>query len=258
MNDLIEGFLGKSVEGKKNRMPAQLDWVQSATGLFLGLFMWGHLFFDSTIIISKDLMYSVTKMFEGGMFFDEPQPWIDGVFVVFVSIVFMVHGLLGMRKFPANFRQWQAYRTHMKMMKHDETNLWFIQAVTAFIMFFIGSAHLFITLLHIADIGPYLSAERMYDFWPFYLVLLIAVVLHGNIGLYRLCVKWGWFEGKDSKKSRSTLKKIRLALIVFFMFLGAVAMIVYIRIGHSNKDNPGVRYHPTAKIQLIEDVKVRS
>ena len=41
MSDLLEGFLGTSVEGKKSRVPAKLDYVQSATGLFLGLFMWG-------------------------------------------------------------------------------------------------------------------------------------------------------------------------------------------------------------------------
>ncbi|MGB9801332.1 MAG: succinate dehydrogenase/fumarate reductase cytochrome b subunit, partial [Arcobacter sp.] len=41
MSDLIEGYLGKTVEGKKSRTPAKLDYLQSATGLFLGLFMWG-------------------------------------------------------------------------------------------------------------------------------------------------------------------------------------------------------------------------
>jgi fumarate reductase subunit C len=39
--------------------------VQSASGLFLGLFMWGHMVFVSTILISKDAMWWVTRMFEG-------------------------------------------------------------------------------------------------------------------------------------------------------------------------------------------------
>ena len=39
MSDLIEGYLGETVERKKSRMPAKLDYIQSATGLFLGLFI---------------------------------------------------------------------------------------------------------------------------------------------------------------------------------------------------------------------------
>ena len=31
--------------------------------------------------------------------------------------------------------------------------------------------------------------------WPLYLVMLFAVEFHGGIGLYRLALKWGWFEG---------------------------------------------------------------
>ena len=77
VSDLIEGFLGKSAEGKKSRLPARLDYIQSATGLFLGLFMWGHMFFVSTILISKDFMYAVSKFFEGSFIFSEPQPWLE-------------------------------------------------------------------------------------------------------------------------------------------------------------------------------------
>ena len=43
--DKIEGFLGKSVEGKKSRIPARLDFIQSASGLFLGLFIGAILWF---------------------------------------------------------------------------------------------------------------------------------------------------------------------------------------------------------------------
>ena len=35
MSDLIEGYLGKTTEGKKSRLPAKLDFVQSFTGGFL-------------------------------------------------------------------------------------------------------------------------------------------------------------------------------------------------------------------------------
>ncbi len=250
MNDLIEGFLGKSIEGKKSRMPAKLDYIQSATGLFLALFMWGHMFFVSSILISKDFMYKVTKMFEGSAFIDGGNPALVSVAVAIVLTVFITHAALGMRKFPINYRQYQVYRTHMKMMKHDDTTLWFIQAFTGFAMFFLGSAHLFIMLTQPDTIGPYGSSDRMVShwMWPVYLLLLLAVEFHGSIGLYRLCVKWGWFEGKDAKETRVKLKKVKWAITVFFLVLGLATLAAYIKIGLDHKEKVGERYKPAAMI----------
>src|SRR5215470_10856808 len=66
--DIIAGT-GLDQKARKSHWPARLDFVQSASGLFLGLFMWGHMAFVSTILISKDAMWWVTKMFEGYFFF---------------------------------------------------------------------------------------------------------------------------------------------------------------------------------------------
>ena len=260
VSDLIEGFLGKSVEGKKSKLPAQLDYIQSATGLFLGLFMWGHMMFVSTILISKDFMYKVTVFFEGAYFLSEPKPVIVSVIVAFVFIVFIVHAGTAMRKFPSNFRQWQFYRTHMKMMNHGDTTMWYVQAMTGFVMFFLGSAHLFMMMTKAHEIGPFASADRVWsDFmWPFYLILLIAVELHGTIGLYRLCVKWGWFEGKDAKESRAKLKKVKWAITVFFLTLGVVTLLAYMKIGYDHKDNYGERYHAASHLELRHDGKVNA
>lgn len=260
MSDLLEGFLGTSIEGKKSRLPAKLDYIQSATGLFLGLFMWGHMFFVSTILISKDFMYTITKMFEGSMFLSEPQPVIVSAIVLFVFAVFIVHAMLGMRKLPINFRQYQAYKTHMGMMKHDDTTMWFTQAFTGFAMFFLGSAHLFTMATKADEIGPFGSADRMYSdyMWPFYLLLLLAVEFHGGIGLYRLCVKWGWFEGADAKASRKNLKKVKWAVTTFFLALGLLTLAAYVKIGYEHRHNVGERFQPTAQVEVRYDVKVRA
>ncbi|WP_458700941.1 fumarate reductase cytochrome b subunit [Sulfurospirillum sp. 1307] len=234
MSDLIEGFLGKSVEGKKSRVPARLDFVQSATGLFMALFMWGHMIFVSSILVSKDFMNTVTEFFEGKMFLSEPNPVLVSVVVAIVFAIFIIHAGLGMRKLPINFRQWQAYRTHMKMMKHDETNMWFIQAFTGFAMFFLGSAHLYFMLTNPGSIGVDGVGDselRMLYQWPFYLTLLLAVEFHGGIGLYRLCVKWGWFEGNNAKETRAKLKKVKWAITVFLLVLGLLTMAAYIKYG---------------------------
>lgn len=253
MSNLIEGFLGKAVDGRKSRLPGKLDFVQSATGLFLALFMWAHMFFVATILLGKDAMYHVAKFFEGSAFFNEPKPVLVSFVVAVVFIIFIVHAALGMRKLPINFRQWQVYRTHMKMMKHEDTSLWYVQAMTGFTMFFLGSAHLFMMMTKASEIGPYGSADRMWsDFmWPFYLILLIAVEMHGTIGLYRLCVKWGWFEGKNHKETRAKLKKVKWIITAFFLALGLLTLAAYVKIGIEHSDNAGQKYQPSAQIQTI-------
>ena len=65
---LIAG-VGLADRARKSRWPARLDLTQSATGLVLVLFMWGHMFFVSSILISKDAMWTITKFFEGYFFF---------------------------------------------------------------------------------------------------------------------------------------------------------------------------------------------
>ena len=45
--DVIAG-IGLDQKTRKSHWPARLDFVQSASGLFLGLFMWGHMAFVST------------------------------------------------------------------------------------------------------------------------------------------------------------------------------------------------------------------
>jgi len=241
MSTLIEGFLGKRIDGKKSRLPARLDFIQSATGLFLGLFMWLHMFFVATILISPAAMDWVTKFFEGSLIFNEAQPRLVTIIGIIVFVAFFTHACLAMRKFPINYRQFQVFKTHTHMMKHSDTTMWFYgQAMTGFIMFFLGSAHLAIMTFFPETIGSGLteltvgegaSATRMIKMFPLYLILLFAVEIHGGIGLYRLCVKWGWFEGKDTKVTRKNLTKVKWGLSIFFLVLGLATMAAYIKYG---------------------------
>ena len=246
MDKTIESLTGVTKEGKKSKIPARLDFWQSATGLFLALFMVGHLFLVSSILLGKEAMYTITKFFEGEFIFGEAKPEIvSGVaFVVFV--VFIAHAFLALRKFPINYMQFIKYRSHMKMMKHSDTNLWFYQVVTGFIMFFFGSVHIYIMMTQPSTIGPYGSAERFVadSMWPLYLILLFAVEIHGSIGLYRLAVKWGWFDGKDPRKTRTNLKRLKWAMSIFFITLGLASFAAYVKIGLENIDKPGIRYKP--------------
>jgi len=237
---------------RKSRTPAKLDYIQSASGLLLALFMWAHMALVSSILLGKDAMYFVSKMLEGEVFFGESYPLLVTGTAAFIFIVFITHALIALRKFPGSFKQYRKYRAHMKRMKHGDTNLWFYQIMTGFAMFFLGSIHLFIIMTNSGDIGPYASSDRIVSSWmaPLYVLLLLAVEFHGTIGLYRLAIKWGWFEGKDAKKSRKKLKIYKWSITIFFLTLGFLSLAAYIKIGLYNieHDQVGKRYVPQCKI----------
>jgi fumarate reductase subunit C len=161
--------------------------------------------------------------------------------------MFVLHGLLAMRKFPANYHEFREFRSHQKMLRHGDTTLWWVQAVTGFALFFLASVHLYQMLAHPGDIGPYESADRVWSgrWWPLYLVLLFAVELHGGVGLYRLAVKWGWFEGEDPNRTRVLLKRLKWGITVFFLALGLTTLAAYMKIGHEHRDRVGERYVPS-------------
>lgn len=240
----IELITGKDRLKKKSRIPARLDFLQSATGLILALFMIFHMLFVSTILISNDFMLAVTKAFELSFLFEGGSPVPVFIAIATIFVIFIVHAFLAMRKFPINYKEYQRLRAHAGMMGHKDTKLWMTQAATGFVLFFLGSIHLYTMLSNPGTIGPYASADRMWSdlMWPLYLLLLLAVEFHGAIGLYRLSVKWGWFDKGNGKESRVKLKKAKMIMTVAMLTLGLLSLAAYMKIGHDHKDNAGQRY----------------
>ena len=230
----------------RRRWPARLDVLQGASGLLLALFMWGHMFFVSSILLGKDAMWAITKMFEGYFIFGRSYPLlVSGVVAVVIGLL-VLHAALALRKFPASYRQWRAFRQTQRQLHHGDTALWLWQVLTGFALFFLAAPHLYTVLTHPGLIGPYASADRVWSglMWPLYIVLLLAVELHGGIGLYRLCVKWGWFMGSDPNAARQRLKTLKWTLTAFFLILGVLTLAAYIKIGHAHQDRVGERYTP--------------
>ncbi|HEX7373384.1 MAG TPA: fumarate reductase cytochrome b subunit [Steroidobacteraceae bacterium] len=227
--------------------PARLDLLQSGSGLLLGLFMWLHMFFVSSILFGSDAMWTVARFFEGYFFFGKPLYVLVSALVGTVFALFICHAALALRKFPQNYRQFRTYREHMGAMKHDDTTLWYWQVVTGFALFFMASTHLYIMMTHPDRIGPFESADRVWTdlMWPLYLVMLFAVEFHGGIGLYRLALKWGWLEGSDPAATRRRLKALKWALTVFFLVLGIATLLAYIKIGIGHAPHYGEHYVPT-------------
>ncbi len=229
-----------------SRWPARMDWAQSVSGLLLGLFMWGHMAFVSSILLGNDAMWIVTKAFEGYFVLGRSVPLLVSLAVAAVAALLVLHAALAMRKFPANWRQWSTFAAHRRTLQHGDTTLWWVQVITGFALFFLAFPHLFQMLMHPADIGPYGSADRVWSarWWPLYLLLLFAVELHAGIGLYRLAVKWGWFQGEDPDAGRRRLKTLKWALTVFLLVLGLATLAAYMKLGYEHRGRVGEVYTP--------------
>ncbi|MDR3352154.1 MAG: fumarate reductase cytochrome b subunit [Zoogloeaceae bacterium] len=241
---------GLSTRAQKSRWPARLDLLQGGTGLLLALFMWGHMFFVASILLGKEVLWTVARFFEGYFFFGKSYPWLVSLVVGGVAFLLATHALLALRKFPGSYQQWKTIRAHAKAMRHADTTLWLWQVATGFLLFFLASAHLYQMFVWPQNIGPYASADRVWSdgLWPFYLTLLFAVELHGGIGLYRLARKWGW-----PNASRAVLRRLKWGLTLFFLVLGLLTLAAYMKIGFEHRAQYGERYTPAQVMMSGED-----
>ena len=244
-DDIIESLTGKR-NLKKSRIPAKLDFLQSTTGFILALFILLHLLFESSILFGKEAMYRLSKFFEGDFLIEGGSGLFIVILAIFISTIFILHAFLAMRKFPKKYREFLRYKTHAGMLKHEDTNLWFIQISTGFMLFFLGSVHLYTMMTNPMNIGPYASSDRIYsDYaWILYLMLLVSVVLHTMVGLYKLAMKWGWFDGTDPRNRRKVIKKVAKYATLLYLFIGILSLGSYIKIGYDHKDHYGQRYTP--------------
>mgnify|MGYP002640485779 CR=1 FL=1 len=227
-----------------DKTPGRLDFIQSSTGLILALFIIGHLLFEASILISNETMYKMTIFFEGYYFFGETYPGIVSFLAGAISVIFIVHAATAMRKFPADYKKYKVMKNHMSQMKHEDTSLWMLQVVTGFIMFFTASVHLYIMMTQPENIGPYASSARIVDelMGPLYVVLLISVVMHAFVGLYRLALKWGFMEGKNTKITRKRFNFIMKFMIVAYILIGLASLAKYTYIGLNHDFSDGVKY----------------
>lgn len=227
-----------------SRGPARVDLLQSLSGLLLVLFIWGHMFFESSILLGKDAMLWVTRMFEGVHLFGEPYPILVSLAAGVLLALVALHALLALRRFPADYRQHRAFKRHMRDLNHGDTSLWYVQVVTGFLLFFLVGAHLLVVLVQPDNIGPYASSDRVWSgrFWILYAILLPVVHAHAAIGVYRLAIKWGPFPAGDLGLWRGRLKLALCCVFAFFLCLGTASLATYMSIGAAHADRVGERY----------------
>ena len=228
------------------RGPAWLDLAQGVSGLLLVLFMWAHMFFVSSILLGADAMYAVARMFEGEFLFGRPYPILVTAAAAGVFALFALHAVIAIRKIPGSYREYRQFWRHASAFRHGDTVLWLVQVVTGLVLMFLAFAHLYQMMAHPADIGPYASADRVWSerWWPFYLVLLVMVEIHGGIGLYRLALKWGWVNTTRGSAGRRKLRRVKWGITVFFLVLGLLTLAAYMKIGYEHRHDVGERYVP--------------
>lgn len=213
----------------KSNIPAFFDKWQSITGLVLGIFIVFHLVFESSILFGEDTFNQLAKFIELDFLFHSNKPYVVNFLAGFIFLVFIAHAFFAVRKFPQKYQEYKTFKTHANKFSHSDTTLWLVQISTGFILFFVASIHLFEMLSLNAPITAINSSSKIATSTGtlLFLVLLISVVLHAFIGLYRLSVKWIPIE----KSTRSTLIKLRNILLGFFLALGIASIIKYIQIG---------------------------
>jgi fumarate reductase subunit C len=209
------------------------------------------MFFVSSILVSEELMWSVTRFFEGYFVFGKAYPGIVSLVVAVVTVLFVIHAGLALRRFPADYTQYQRFLAHRSLLKHSDTTLWWVQVCTGFAMFFFATPHLFQMMMYPGAIGPYASADRVWSggWWVLYLVLLVAVELHGGIGLYRVALKWGCLETGDPSRTRRRLRTAKWTLTVFFLVLGLLTLAAYMKIGYEHRAQVGERFIPSSYLE---------
>ncbi len=217
------------------KLQAKLDLWQSASGLLLGLFLWLHLLLVSSIIISQDAMAFVANMMEASFLSrsGDGYPIIVSLIATFIFILLIIHALLAMRKLPSSWRQVVNLNQQLALMPQPDSKSWRVQAISGLAIIFLVPAHLFVMFAQPETIGPISSSIRIagQGFWLLYLPLLLAAELHSAIGMYRLCIKWGWFMSGNATQQRKKLLRIKQIISIVFTLIGLLTLYTYYVIG---------------------------
>jgi len=215
--------------------------ISGASGLFLALFMWGHMILVGSILTGERGFNWMATMLE--------DYYIAQPTVLVILTLFLVHAVLASRKIPAQLRERRKMLELSKGLSrsgrekvatasefspfhpHTESLLWIWQVRTGMIMLVLGSFHIILLGMDVlttlfgdrVGIEAFTSIERVRGgLWLPYAILLVCVEFHAGIGLYRLATKWGaglWL-------SRKAVHRIEQILLWFFLGLGAVVLLV--------------------------------
>jgi len=205
----------QKILAKSNKTDLYLDLVELTSGLLLVGFLWTHMIFVATILISQETFNTLSEFLD--------KYYLSYVGIPFIVVVALFHFVIAGRRIPTRIQEQRIVWQHAKMLHHTDTWTWVFQAITGMAILVLAGIHVWMVVTG-WPIRAMTSADRMASFWWFYLALLIIGEYHAGFGLYRQFVKWGWFP----RKPISYVTKVITAII---LALGLAAMVVFVRLG---------------------------
>ncbi|MDY3115140.1 MAG: fumarate reductase subunit C [Sutterella sp.] len=251
-----ENVWGAGLKDAKRQSPktAYLDVAQSVTGLILGLFLFCHMAFTSSVQFGKDVFANLI-LTSGGAFFDgHEHAWMHVLFVGFITLTVAIHAFCALRRFPTSYHQFRDIKAHWKLLRHEDTTLWVIQIVTGALLFLFVFTHLMPMLFNPHGFDPNLIGVHTFHMGMLYtFIFLVITELHGMIGLYRLLVKWEIFnknaetnliDQRERVGDRAGARKTMLIVALVMIVLGTLTAYKNYSIGQEqvNAQQESARY----------------
>jgi fumarate reductase subunit C len=226
---------------ERARRQLRYELISGLSGVALALFMWGHMVLVGSILTGARGFDWIAQTLER---YYVAQPTVAVIFVLF-----LLHAAMASRKIPAQLEERRRMLALARDLRrpglvdlpgaahdarlepHMESLLWIWQVRTGMLILVLGSFHVILLGLDVLTplFGTRAGIEAVSTFarvqgglWPLYAALLLCVEFHASVGLYRFTVKWG----AGRRLSRQTLHRIEQALLVFFLGVGALALVV--------------------------------
>jgi fumarate reductase subunit C len=200
-----------------SRTSAYLDGLQMLTGVALITFMWSHMVLVASVNLGAEAMNTLARFFE--------ETYMAQVGGPIIGCVFLLHFLLAARKIPFRMDQQTTIWKHSRVLRHTDTWLWVIQALTAMLILIMGSIHMWTVLTDLPITAAKSAARIQGGFWlAFYLILLPMVELHVGIGFYRIGVKWGIIR----RNRRKGFKRFENILTGVFVLIGLITIVRFL------------------------------
>lgn len=221
--------LNASVNKSFGKTDLLVDLAQSISGVILIGFLWMHMLFVATIVVSPSLFDSLSEGLD--------KYYLAQVGIPATILVIIIHIFLAGRRAPLRLRDLRISYRLASLMKHYDTWVWVGQVITALGVGIMASMHLWTIMTHwpiraatsaarVASNGPADITWGSFTF-PYYIVFYVIFLIfgeyHGGFGLYRILVKWGWWE-------RHTMGWVLKGITVIIVFLGFFALYTFTKI----------------------------
>jgi fumarate reductase subunit C len=206
-----EPVLLQKVLTKSRRTELFIEIAELVSGLLLVGFLWAHMFFVATVLVSPEIFNRVPEFLEA--------TYLAQIGIPSIILLILAHMVLAGRRLPARLEEQRILWKHLRMLGHMDTWTWLFQAVSGFAIGILAAAHIW-TVVSRWTINMEISAERVRQspYFIFYIILLLLGEYHAGIGLYRPVIKWGWIHRKNIKYVLNVITIVIIALGLFALF----------------------------------------